>query len=75
MVTQSFDTFLEETGIPRMDVYRAVGNSRGNYMVSDLKQTYVFHDVPLPPPSGVFVQNYARYGTTLYVATLFLIYF
>ena len=60
-VTESFDKFLEETGIPRMDVYKKVGASKGNYMVSDLKDTYVFHEVPLPPPSGVCVQNYARY--------------
>lgn len=60
-VTRSFDTFLEETGIPRMDVYKKVGASKGNYMVSDMRDTYVFHDVPLPPPSGVCVQNYARY--------------
>ena len=60
VVTQNFESFLEETGIPHMDAYRTVGSSKGSYMVSDLNQTFIFHDIPLPPPSGVFVQNYAR---------------
>lgn len=59
-VLHSFNSFLEDTGIHRMDPYCEVGNSEGSYMVSDMDQTYIFHDVPLPPPSGIFVQNYAR---------------
>lgn len=64
-VIQSFDSFLEETGIPRMDAYKTIGSSNGSYMVSNLNQTYIFHDVPLPPPSGIFTQNYARYVMAL----------
>ena len=60
-VTESFDSFLEETEIPRMDVYKRVAESKGNYMISDSQDTYIFYEVQLPPPSGVFGQNYARY--------------
>jgi len=56
-----------------MDAYKAVGNSKGSYMVSDLDQTYIFHDVLLPPPSGVFVQNYVRYVVALKKTILSLI--
>ena len=59
-VTESFSSFLEETGIPRMGVYQQVGAAEGNYMVSNLMETFIFHEVSLPPPSGIFVQNYAR---------------
>ena len=64
-VIQSFDSFLEETGIPRMDAYQTVGSSKGSYMVSDLKQTYIFHDVPLPPPLRDFYPELCKVcGTT-----------
>lgn len=40
-IIKSFDSFLDKTGIPRMDVYKKVRSSEGNYMVSDLKDTYI----------------------------------
>ena len=43
-----------------MDAYCDVTSSKGTYMVSDKKQTFVFHEVPLPPPLGIFTQNYSR---------------
>jgi hypothetical protein len=60
-VTSDFEKWLEESGMVRMHTKGSQDSSVGAYTVKHGEDSFVFHGVNMPPPSGVFGTNYSRF--------------
>ena len=60
-INSDFDTWLKENNMVRMDTKGSQTTVQGEYTVKHGNDLFVFHEVDMPPPSGVFGTNYSRY--------------
>ena len=59
-INKNFEEWLKESEILRMDTKGLQDVTKGVYAVKYRGETYEFHGVDMPPPSGAFGANYAR---------------
>jgi hypothetical protein len=59
-VIADLESWLEEKNMVRMDTKGAQDSAKGAYTVKSGGDSYVFHGVDMPPPSGYFGTNYSR---------------
>lgn len=60
-VNGSFEKWLQEEEMVRMDTVGSQDMVKGTYAVKYGDETYEFHGVEMAPPSGVFGTNYTRF--------------
>jgi hypothetical protein len=60
-INKDFEGWLQEKQMVRMDTVGSQDVTRGMYTVRYGDETYEFHGVEMPPPSGVFGTNYTRF--------------
>jgi len=60
-INDDFEGWLQQTDIPRMNAMGAQSSGKGMYTVGYGDVKFEFHGVDMPPPSGVFGTNYARF--------------
>lgn len=59
-VNDDFETWLKDNEMVRMDTKGRQDSTQGEYTVKYGDDTFVFHGVDMPPPSGYFGTNYSR---------------
>ena len=59
-VIEDFDAWLQRTQMIRMDAIGSQDSVWGPYTVKCGDNPFIFHDVEMPPPSGVVGVNYTR---------------
>ena len=67
-VMTTFEEWLQEKQMVRMDTLGSQDVAKGMYTVGCGDETYEFHGVEMPPPSGVFRTNYTRFVAIGYMA-------
>jgi len=60
-INSDFEAWLEVNNMLRMDTKGSQTTAQGEYTVKHGNDSFVFHGVDMPPPSGVFGINYSRY--------------
>ena len=60
-VIGDFTSWLQGKQMVRMDTMGSQDTQQGDYTVKYGDDTFIFHGVDLPPPSGFFAANYARF--------------
>ena len=60
-VNSDFEAWLQKSQIVQMDTTGSHGSTQGTYTVKYGGDTFEFHGVDMPPPSGVFGTNYTRF--------------
>ena len=60
-IIDNFESWLQENNMVRMDTTGAQDSEQGVYIVKYGEESYEFHGVNMPPPSGVFGTNYTRF--------------
>jgi len=65
-VNSDFDSWLQDNQMLRMDTKGSKTTVQGVYTVKCGDDSFAFHGVEMPPPSGVFGTNYSRYVNNRY---------
>ena len=60
-INKDFEEWLQGKQMVRMDTKGSQDVTQGMYTVRYSDETYKFHGVEMPPPSGVFGTNYTRF--------------
>jgi hypothetical protein len=60
-VNDSFEQWLKGKQMVRMDTMGSQDVTKGMYTVKWGNETYEYHGVEMPPPSGVFGTNYTQF--------------
>ena len=69
-VIGDFEAWLKANKMLRMDTLGTQGKIKGIYTVEVGDDSFDFHDVNMPPPSGVYGVNYSRFvkdGNTVHL--------
>jgi len=61
-INSDFESWLKDNKMLRMDTKGSQTTVQGVYTVKNGNDSFVFHGVDMPPPSGVFGTNYSRYA-------------
>lgn len=69
-IIKDFREWLETSNMVRMDTMGSQSSVSGAYTVKYGDDEFEFHQVEMPPPSGVFGANYTRYVDEKFIIQL-----